>query len=70
MLSNLEMGRAASKDEGSAVAKLIWEKTKVLSSSWKVLGRSERVKNSLHYTVLSPALQSIPEYVFYRHVLI
>lgn len=64
------MGRAARGDEGSAEAKLIWEQNKLLSSSWKVLGRSESVKNSLHYTVLSPALQSILEYVFYMHILI
>lgn len=65
-----EDGRAASGGEGSAEAKLIWEQNKVLFSSWKVLGKSERVKNSLNYTALSPALQSVLEYVFYMHVLI
>lgn len=63
------MGRAASGDESSAEAKLIWEQNEELNSSWKGLGRSERVENSLYYTVLSPALQSILEYVFYMHVL-
>lgn len=62
--SNSDVGRAASGAEGSAQAKWIWEQNKVLSSSWKVLRTSGRVDNSLHRTVLSPALQSIFERVF------
>lgn len=69
VLSNSDLGWAANGAEGSTQAKWIWEQNKALSSSWKVLGMSGRVENSLHYTVLSPALQSISEHVFYMQVL-